>query len=194
VTTTPSSRAELVLIGPSRAGKSTLAGLVAERLGVPRVSLDAIKWRYFAEMGFDAETGRRIRELEGFRALTLRLRPYALAMVERALVEHRDCVFDFGAGHSMFDEPEQIERLRRALSPFRSVVLTLPSPDLKESVRVLRERSGPWVSDGTPYFDFSRYEVEHPLNRLLATWIVYTEGRTPEACRNEILELMCRTT
>jgi hypothetical protein len=108
-------------------------------------------------------------------------------MVERVLAEHRDCVFDFGAGHTIFDDPAQIDRIQRALSPFRTVVLLMPSPDLEESVRVLRERSGEWVADGTPYFDFPRYEAKHPLNRSLATLTVYTEGRTPLECRDQIL-------
>jgi hypothetical protein len=142
-------------------------------------------------MGFDEEAGRRIRARDGFRALTLQLRPYAMAMVERVLAEQRECVFDFGAGHSMYDEPELVERLRRALSPFRHIALMMPSPDIEASVRVLRERSGPWVPDGTPYFDFPRYEAEHPLNRSLATLTVYTEGRTPAECQDQILRLIC---
>ena len=43
----------LVLIGPSASGKSTLAPLLAQQLGLEHVQLDEIRWRYYDEIGFD---------------------------------------------------------------------------------------------------------------------------------------------
>jgi len=173
-------RWEPVLIGPHRTGKSTLAGLLAARLGVPHVALDRLKASYLGRLGFDAGAGQRLRVREGFHAFTQHLKPYVIAMVEQVLAEYHDCVFDFGAGHSLFDDPEHVARLRTALAAFDNVVLILPSPDAERSIRILHERSGPWVADGTPYFDFPAHEVRHSLNRLLATAVVYTDGQTPE--------------
>jgi hypothetical protein len=47
------ARSEVVLIGPQRAGKSTIGGLLAARLGVPQVSLDMLRSGYYRELGFD---------------------------------------------------------------------------------------------------------------------------------------------
>lgn len=185
------TRTEPVLIGPHRAGKSTLAALLGARLGVPVCALDAIKWRYFREAGYDDAEGNNMRAAQGFLGFSRFLKPYAIAMVERVLAEHRDCVFDFGAGHSMSEDAEQVARVRQALAPFRNVVLVLPSPSIEESVRVLRERSGPWVPDGaSEYFDFHTHEVTHPLNAVLATHTLYTEGCTLEQACDHLLRLI----
>jgi shikimate kinase len=45
----------VVLIGPEGAGKSTVGRLIAERLGVPWVEMDAVCRRYYEEDGYDAE-------------------------------------------------------------------------------------------------------------------------------------------
>jgi shikimate kinase len=186
-----SSRDEIVLIGPHRAGKSTLAALLAAKLGVPVCALDEVKWCYFREAGYDAAEGKQVRAAQGFLGFSRFLKPYAIAMVERVLAEHRNCVFDFGAGHSMYEDEAQAARVQQALAPFRHVVLVLPSSDVDESVRVLRERSGPWTPDGaTEYFDFHTYEVTHPLNAVLASHTLYTAGRTPDQACDEILRLL----
>jgi adenylate kinase family enzyme len=40
----------VLLIGPINTGKSTLARLLAERLGRPHVSLDSVRWEYYREL------------------------------------------------------------------------------------------------------------------------------------------------
>ena len=80
------SRSEFVLIGPHAAGKSTLARLLGARLGLPVVSLDAVKWEYFRALGCDEAEAARIRGERGFWAMTHWLQPWAIAMVERVLV------------------------------------------------------------------------------------------------------------
>jgi hypothetical protein len=77
--------------------------------------------------------------------------------------------------------------LARAASA--NVVLLLPSPEPATSVRILRERLGPFESGG---LDFHAYFVQHPANRQLATLTVYTAGHSPEATCDEILRRMRR--
>ena len=182
------SRSEIVLIGPHAAGKSTLAALLGERLVLPVVSLDRVKWDHFRALGCDESEARRIQEEQGFWAMTRWLQPYAIAMVERVLAGHRDCIFDFGAGHSMYDEPAFVARIHAALAPFRSVVLVLPLPDEEESIRVLTERVGPFTIPAHWVFvDIPAYEVRQPSNRTLATLTAYTHGRTPEQTCADLL-------
>ena len=43
----------VVLIGPVGVGKSTIAGLLAARMGWPQVSMDAVCAGYYAEVSAD---------------------------------------------------------------------------------------------------------------------------------------------
>ena len=183
------SRSEVVLIGPVRAGKSTVATLVGARLGLPVVHLDTLRWAYYHELGYDEAHAARVRRTEGFLALSRYWKPFEIHAVERVLADYRDCVFDFGAGHSGYDEPDQADRARRALAPFRHVLLLVPTPDPELSVQVLRERIGPWTPTPPhePFFDFERYFIHHPVNHALATATIYTHGRTPDETCEEIL-------
>jgi hypothetical protein len=122
---------EIVLVGPVRTGKSTLAKLLAQRLGVPQVSLDEQRWRYYKENGYDEGLAQEIRSRGGFLALVLYWYLLHAHAAERLLAEHRDCVFDFGA--AIYWNDETLGRVQRALRPYRNVVLVLPSPDVAES-------------------------------------------------------------
>lgn len=166
-------REEIVLLGPQGAGKSTLGRLLASRLGVPWVEMDAVCRRYYEELGYDPATAWRERE---------RLEVYAL---ERLLAEHRGCVFSLGAGHSLYDNPAYFARARRALAPFANVVFVLPAPDPGTSIDILQARRRVKRSA-------HEVEVTHPSNHTLATITVYTEGQTPEQTGDEILRRVQR--
>jgi hypothetical protein len=79
---------------------------------------------------------------------------------------HAGCVFDFGAGHSVYEDPALFARARAALAPFANVVLLLPSPDPDESVLRRRQRDGECADGG---LDFHEHFVRHPSNRALAS-------------------------
>lgn len=178
----------IVLIGPSKAGKTTLAKLLAQRLGVEHRSLDEERWRYMHEIGYDGDLDRTIREAGGFLARALYWQLFGAYVVERFLEEHPGCVLDFGAGHTVYDTSEQLARVERALSFYPNVFLILPSPDPDESVRTLNQRL---LDEGIQFnFDFSAHFVRHPSNYLLAKHVVYTSGKTPQQTADEIIELL----
>lgn len=175
--------AEVFLIGPMGAGKSTLGKLLAEQLGRPQVSLDAIRWDYYKEIGYDAAVQREISEREGFAGVYRYWKPFEIYAVERALQDHHGCVMDFGAGHSVHENAAAFERIHKLLAPHPNVVLILPSPDLDEAIALLREQN-PFKVGGVP---FTRYLVTHPAFRQFATQVVYTQGKTPDEVCTEIL-------
>ena len=178
---------EIILVGPTKVGKSTLALLLAKRLGIPACSLDDARWQYMREIGYDKQLDNLFRELGGTLARVLYWQLFSPYAVERFLAEHSGCVMDFGAGHTVYDSTEMFERVERALAPYPNVYLILPSPDPQESIRILNERLA--AEDVRFNFDFSAHFVKHPSNYRLAKAFVYTEGKTPEQTVDEILAL-----
>jgi shikimate kinase len=203
---------DIVLIGPLRAGKSTAGKLLSQKLGLPLHEMDTLRWQYYKEIGFEMAEVNRILARDGVAGVYRHWKPFEAHAVERLLAEHTGCVFAFGGGHSVQEDPALFERVRKALEPYDNVVLLLPSPDLDESVRLLRERSRvkplkrllsktrrtlasllrgklpkkPQVAQGEK-IDLIDHFVRHHSNHDLAKIVVYTHGKTPEQTCDEIL-------
>jgi hypothetical protein len=178
-------KSEIVLLGPVRAGKSTIGRLLAERLGVPQVSLDDLRWTYYKEIGYDERLAKQIRAAGGFLALMLYWQLFDAYAVERVLAEHDRCVFDFGAGVGICESQEQFARVQQALASYRNVILLLPSLDIAESLRILNERDSEPPSDLN--FDFNAHFLHHHGYYDLARFTVYTAEHSPEATCDEIV-------
>lgn len=182
---TPAPSSDIVLIGPIRAGKSTVGKLLADRLARPQVSLDNLRWKYYAEIGYNRQLAQEYRQRGGFLALVLYWNLFAAYGVERILADHHDCVFDFGAG--VYDSRESFARVQQALTSYQNVVLLLPSPDIEESLQILAARDAHPPADLN--FDFQRYFLNHHTYNDLAKFTIYTMGRTPDETCLEILGL-----
>jgi shikimate kinase len=178
---------DIILIGPMNTGKSTLGKLLAEKLGRPQCSMDDLRWAYYQEIGFDRAVQEQISEQEGFLGVYRYWKPFEAHAVERLLAEHQHCVIDFGAGHSVYEDDAVFARIQQVLAPYANVILLLPSPDLDESVQILKARSG---ERGPTGFDFHEHFVKHHSNHDLAKIVVYTKDKTPEQTCNEILTLI----
>ena len=66
----------LILIGPLAAGKSTIGKLLGDALGVPVIELDDLRWRYYAEMGYDSERAEQLRREGGIQARSVYWNPF----------------------------------------------------------------------------------------------------------------------
>ena len=181
---------DVILIGPSGVGKTTIAKLLAERLALKYISLDEIRFRYYAEVGYDELKARQPKEND-YEELLRYWQPFDAHAVERALAEHQNCVFDFGAIHSVYDDPALTMRVSDTIAPYRNVILLMPSEDKVESVRVLHERGrlGFDADEATlaKWLRIIRRFVMHPSNERLAKRLVYTKGRSPDETLLDIL-------
>ncbi|MEM7535989.1 MAG: shikimate kinase [Chloroflexota bacterium] len=180
----------IILIGPVCVGKSTQGRLVSQALNKPLVSLDPIAHKYYEQNGLSGEELRQSMAEHGF-LQTLRQRwwPSVAFAAEQVVYDHPNCVIDFGAGYSHYEDEALFARVQKAVAGYGEVVLMLPSPDLDESVAILKARSmesrgTDWVRDG---YDFIEHWVKDDCNERLATVTIYTEGKTPEETCDDIL-------
>ena len=177
------SDSDIILIGPEGTGKSTIGKLLSQKLNLPQVSMDEIRWEYYKEIGWEADTQRQIRQQEGFTGVYRYWKRFDLHGIERLLSEHSNCVIDFGAGHSVYEEDADFARASELLSAYKNVVLLLPSPDLDESVEILKQRNKLTING----VEINRFFMTHPSNQKLAKQVIYTKGKTPEEIKEEIL-------
>lgn len=175
---------DIILIGPIGVGKSTIGALIARKLRVSSVSLDTVRFKYYREMGYEQCAAEAIEREQGFLGLYRYWKPFEAYAVERVLAEFNNCVIDFGAGHSVYEDDALFDRAQRALHSYANVVLILPSPDLDESVQILKQRRGECLSQGV---DFHEHFVKHASNHALAKHVVFTKDKTPQATCAEIL-------
>ncbi|MEO0378502.1 MAG: shikimate kinase, partial [Cyanobacteria bacterium P01_A01_bin.17] len=96
-------------------------------------------------------------------------------------------VIDFGAGHSVYEDPRLFESVQQILNPYPNVVLLLPSPNLDESLVILNERNG-YEPNKDP--NINEHLLRHPSNFKLAKLTVYTKLKTPAETCQEILQLV----
>ncbi|MBZ0285628.1 MAG: shikimate kinase [Anaerolineae bacterium] len=183
----------IILIGPMCAGKSTIAELLSEKLNLPHHSVDDDRWTYYKEIGYDESVAAQIAKSDqGMVGLLRYWKPFEAHAVERVLADHPDCVIDFGAGHSVYEDETLFARVERTLSPYPNVILLLPSPDLDESAAILNDRFEKLVLKEVGHVDPALFEVntqfvKHPSNHKLAKIVVYTNGKTPDETCAEIL-------
>lgn len=177
----------IVLIGPPRAGKSTVGALLSDRLGIPQVKMDSVRFAYYREVGYDEAFAKQLYDTGGFWSLYRYWKPFEVHAVERVLADNQDAVIDFGAGHSVHEDAEAFERVRLALEPFPHVVLLLPSTDARESLRILKDRD-PSFENCAP--GLSELCISHDSNLRLAKFVVHTRCRTPEETCDEICALL----
>jgi shikimate kinase len=179
---------DIILIGPIGAGKSTVAELLASRLNLPQCSMDELRYNYYKEIGYDEELVKQKRKI-GIWELQKYWKPFEIHAVERLLSEYSQCVIDFGAGHSVYEDAIHFQRVQKALTPYPNVFLLLPSPNLDESVQILDERNQFEVSE---LRSLNEHFVRHASNYKLAKFIVYTKDKTAEETCEEIILSTCR--
>lgn len=180
----------IVLIGPIRAGKSTIAQLLSDKLGIGRVCLDDLRWKYYREIGYKDDLAKSIRQTGGFVAVAFYWSQFNAYAVERVLAEHQNNIIDFGAVHSVYESKELFTRVKVALAPYQNVILILPSSDTDESIKILNERTKDLTNSFNQGFNWNEYFVYHPSNYELAKFTVYTTGKSPNQTCEEVISII----
>jgi shikimate kinase len=111
----------IILIGAICAGKSTIAQMLSEQLKIPRYELDENRWRIYKEIGYDEQQASKVAKAEGITGIIRYWKPFEAYAVERVLATQSNCVIDFGAGHSVYEDQALFQRVEHALKPFPHV-------------------------------------------------------------------------
>jgi shikimate kinase len=177
----------IILIGPIGAGKTTIGQMVAGRLSLPSYSLDA-EPHLATSLGYDIERYKQIGMKDGLRAAYEYRRSFYDRLIPLFLATHDHGVLDFGGGHPVAPDRQKQAAIKNALEPYPHVFLLMPTPDIKESLEILRRRNG-------------LAEEQQDLNELyfrdgnraywqIAKHHIYTAKRTPEETSQEILAIL----
>lgn len=182
--------ANIILIGPVGAGKSTQGKLIAKALDKRLVSLDRIAEDYYRTNGFGESQFQKAENEKGFLAAYRLWWPSLAYAAQQVVMDYSDCVIDFGAGHSHYEDEVLYKGVKKALGGCQNIILLLPSENLDQSVSLLKEktinqRNTDWIREG---YDFIEHWVKDECNHDLATITVYTDGKTPEQTCAEILK------
>ena len=183
----------IILIGPLGAGKTTVGHLLAEKLGLPLCSVDDVRSAYYQKVGYDETLASQIaasgQVIQGVLSYS---KPFEAQLIEQVLADHHG-VIDFGASNSVYDDKDLFTRVENALAPYPNVILLLPSPDLDESVEILKNRLTRMLTEAgkeftDELFELNKYFVKHPSNYQLAKLVIYTKDKTPDKICAELVE------
>ena len=174
----------IVLIGPAKAGKTSVAKILSEQTGLPRRSAAEVKFENYTGLGYDPRESERIWTEQGERASYEYMLPFYLQAVTDMLAEPGEAIYDLDSEFVAYDNAGLLDHLQAQLTPFEHVVLLLPTPMLEESIKILRQREMANLESNNAVND---YFLEHPSNQTLAKKIVYTAGKTAEQTAEEVL-------
>ena len=169
----------IVITGPFGVGKSTQAKLLGEELDMPVCHYDAVKDNYRYKIGLSREKALSINDEEGIYAMLVYMNEFKSKILQPIIEDYPDHIIDLGAAAHSFDEPEQVDRARKAFKSVKDVVLLMPSDDLETNINSL-----PGIRDN---FDLNTFLIMHPTNKLLATKTVYTFGKSREEVLSDML-------
>ena len=183
--------APIILIGPAKSGKSTVAGLLSRQTDWPIHSTDDFGLAELESFGYDKDTGERVWNEEGATAYYRYCQPVYLKGIEKLLDGAADCIIELDSVTSIYEDEELATRLQTLLAPQPNVVLIAPNADLTASARILRERDTQRMQG---WHDLNDLFLENESNERLAKITVYTKDRNPEQSRDEILSKLSQTT
>lgn len=180
----------IIIIGPACAGKSTQGKLVAKALNKPSISLDNVADDYYEANGYSTLKFKNEKKLKGLYSAYQLWWPSLAYAVQQVVKDYTDCVIDFGAGHSHYQDELLFKGVKEALADYQNIILLLPTADLDLSVSLLRQRciekrNRDWIDEG---YDFIEHWVKDDCNHDLATVTIYTDSKTPVQISEEILK------
>lgn len=167
----------ILLIGPMGTGKSSIANGLQDKLKMPKVSLDDTE--FLKSIYKDRDKFDNFKDFEF----------YLTSTVLTSLPE--PVIIDFGAGHSVYENPIVFYEMKKLINRFKNVELILPDKDMDKSLAFLSDRLKTRYDNGIIPGDVvstNKHFLECPCNYELATDVVYSIGKTNDDVVSDIIE------
>ena len=146
----------ILFIGPMCSLKSSTSSMMSSMLNMPRVSLD------------DTETLKEFYDKKGEFKDVKDFEFYLTSSILTSL--NIPTIIDFGAGHSVYENPIMFYEFQKLMSRFSNIVYMIPSLDKEKATQILNERLLDRNSKITPeFFEANRHFVNMPCNESVST-------------------------
>jgi len=181
-------RTEIILIGPMNVGKSHISELLSQKLKKPHIKIDDIRFKYYEEIGYDQKKVERLGKEKGFFDGVYRYwKPFELHSIKRILKDFSDCIFDFGGGHSVYEDAAMLAEAKELLADFKNVILLLPTANHEESMNFFKTERG-MTDEGA--LGITEHFLTHHSNYELCKHIIYVKNKSATEIVDEICNLL----
>ena len=165
----------ILIIGPMGVGKSTISNELCKSTELKRLSLD--NREQLSQIYKQKPNFNYFKEFEFYLTATV------LTNINEPMI------IDFGAGHSIYENPIMFYEIKKLINKFKNVELILPSEDLNKSLQIINERiSLRKEKDLKQRMLNNKHFLESPCNYELAKDIIYTNNLSLEEVTNIILK------
>jgi hypothetical protein len=179
---------DIILIGPMGVGKTTTGLLMSQKLQVQSICLDDISLYYYYKQGYSVATANQLMQERGPVGMYAYMKPLDANSVIQMLNDFNQCVFDLGAGQSVYEDEALFEQIQQALGPYENVVLLIPASDHAESLAYLLNRAGEMgITPTDEQVALLKHFIEHPSNWKLAKHVIFIKDKNPETICDEVL-------
>lgn len=180
----------VILIGPEGSGKSTIGQIIATNLSKELYSIDRHRDELYAPYGYDKAFAEKIYEEQGLWPFYQHWKIYEYQAVSHILQnaskegdEFYGKIIDFGAGHSVYENPEELEKIEALIKPYQNVILLMPCEDVEEAMKITEARRNCKLP-------LNKHFLEHPSNKRLAKHVIYTKDKTAEESAESVLQII----
>lgn len=175
----------IILIGPIGAGKTTISELLSPMLSVPFYSLDKEEEQHAVPLGYNPDQYQKMMKQDRVKGHEYR-RSFFDGAVDRFLKAHTHGILDFGGMHVVVPDPQKQMQIKDRLQSYRNIFFLFPTPDVEDSLRILRERDE--LADFEANLNTMSFQNGNRTFWDIAKHVIYTEGKTPNQVCLEIKE------
>lgn len=164
----------IIFIGPMCSLKSSTSNMMSRILNMSRISLD------------NTET---LKEYYDKKSEFKDVKDFEFYLTSSVLTNlKKPAIIDFGAGHSVYEDPIMFYEFQKLMSRFSNVVYMIPSLDKEESIQILNERLLDRNSKiTTEFFEANRHFVNIPCNEEVSTIREVTSRKDTQEICDEII-------
>lgn len=177
----------ILLIGPPNVGKSVIGDLLSERVGLPLVSLEGTRDKYYNEIGYDKKYAIKLKREEGILARYKYWKKFESYHVSKFLPTIKEpSIIKFEASQTVYEDEELFKAVQQSMKDFKNVILLLPDIDLQDCWLKINKNGK--VPVGSDLSKLNWHLVSSPCNSNLATMTICICGRDSNEISDEILE------